>query len=314
VRIARHHTLRGLIRVLGSQLTSALMLVTLAACDVGPEALGGVETETTADPGAWSALIEAPWTLEAGTEGFFCALQTVETDLYIRAFRAEAPYGTHHTLLTVTEPKGPDGVFECGPGTLSDAMIFSSGVGTDDLVLPDGVAIRVPAGKQILLNLHLLNATPHPISGTSGTWIATLTQDQVVDEAEVLFAGTVDFSLPPGEDTSATGSCVFEEEATVLSLWPHMHGHGRHMLVEHHGSEGVETLHDGAFDFGHQLHHRIEPTTIGAGERIDVTCHWQNTSDQVVGYGDSSYQEMCFAALVRYPATSRSLYCDMPFG
>jgi hypothetical protein len=316
MRVAPQHHPRDPWRVLGRQLTSSLMLVTLVACDVGPEAMSGVaaQSQSQVDPAQWSTLIEAQWTLEAGTEGFVCALQTVKTDLYIRAFQAEAPYGTHHTLLTVTEPKGPDGVFECGPGTLSDAMIFSSGIDSGDLVFPEGVAIRVPAGKQILLNLHLLNASPEPISGISGTWIQTLDEHEVVHEAEVLFAGTVDFAIPPGGEASATGSCVFEEDATVVSLWPHMHGHGRHMTVEHHSPGGVDTLHDAAFDFGHQLHHSIQPTTIRAGERIDVTCQWLNTSDQVVGYGDSSTQEMCFAGLVRYPASSRSLYCDMPFG
>ena len=225
----------------------------------------------------------------------------------------DAPSGTHHTVVTMTEATGPDRVFDCDPGAMSDAMIFASGFGTDDLVFPEGVAIRIPAGKQVLLNLHLFNATTQPKTGTSGTRVQTLTEDEVVAEAEVLFAGTVDFAIPPQGEASATGSCVFESDATLLSLWPHMHQHGRYMAVEHHGPDGVTTLHDAPFSFYDQLNKPIEPRVIRAGERIDVTCHWQNTSDETVSYGDTSNEEMCFVGLYRYPATSRSLYCDLPF-
>ena len=106
---------------------------------------------------------------------------------------------------------------------------------------------------------------------------------------------------------------MFEEDATLLSLWPHMHQHGRHMVVEHVGLEGTSTLHDAPFYFNHQMNTLLEPTLVRAGERVDVTCQWSNPGAEAVRYGDSSTQEMCFAGLYRYPATSRSLYCDMPF-
>jgi hypothetical protein len=285
------------------------LLVVLAAC-------GGTADEQLvqhAAPGEWSTLIEADWTLEAGSEGFVCALLTVHSEVFVQGFRADAPPGTHHTLLTVTEPNGPDRVFPCGPGTLSDAMIFASGIGTGDLVFPEGVAIRVPAGKQLLLNLHLLNASSSSLSGTSSTLIRTLAADEVVDEAEVVFAGTANFSLPPNAPASATGSCVFEREATLLNVWPHMHQYGRHMVIEHHAAGGVTTLHDAPFAFGEQRNHPIEPTVVHAGERIDVSCDWRNTSSETIGYGESSSDEMCFAGLYRYPAFSRNLYCDLPF-
>jgi hypothetical protein len=196
---------------------------------------------------------------------------------------------------------------------MSDAMLFASGYGTDDLSLPEGVAIRIPAGKQVLLNLHLFNMYPESRSGTSATLIQTLNEEDVVAEAEVVFAGTADFAIPPNEEASATGSCVFEQDATLLSLWPHMHEHGRHMVIEHHGAHGVTTLHDAPYSFYDQTNEPIEPLVVRAGERIDVTCRWHNTSDEVVSYGDTSIEEMCFAGLYRYPAFSRGLYCDLPF-
>jgi hypothetical protein len=293
------------------KLVLCTLLGFLAACEVVAGDGPGQGMPDATAPDEWSTLIEVDWTLEAGTEDFICALRTIESDLFIQAFRADAPPGTHHTVLTVTEPHGPDRVFPCDPGTLSDAMIFASGFGTDDLAFPDGVAIRVPAGKQLLLNLHLVNPYPTPLSGRSGTLVQTVSAEDVVDEAEVVFAGTADFSIPPNTKKSATGSCVFEQDATLLSLWPHMHQHGRHMVVEHHGDHGVSTLHDEPFSFYHQVNKRIEPMVVRAGERIDVTCSWYNTSNETVVYGDTANKEMCFAGLYRYPAFSKGLYCDL---
>lgn len=300
-------------RTLGGQVMLLALLAVLVGCDgaAGDGVLHGAPDEGSQD--GWSTLIEADWTLEPGEEAFLCALVTVQKDLFIRGFRADAPWGTHHTVLTVTEPHGPDRVFGCDPGALSDAMIFASAFGTDDLVFPDGVAIRVRAGKQLLLNLHLFNASPEPLSGRSGTLIQTMDAHEVVDEAEVIFAGTVDFTIAPHEDASATGSCVFPQDATVIGLWPHMHQHGRRMEVWHHSTEGASKLHDAPFSFYDQLHKPIEPRVVRAGERIEVTCHWTNTSDETVQYGDTSNEEMCFVGLYRYPAFSPGLYCDLPF-
>jgi len=62
-----------------------------------------------------------------------------------------------------------------------------------------------------------------------------------------------------------------------------------------------------------QLNDPITPTLVRAGERIEVTCLWHNTTDETVSYGDTSSEEMCFAGLYRYPASGRGLYCDLPF-
>lgn len=292
-----------------------------AACDAGIEPADYIAAPSHGanDSAQWEVLVEAEWVVEPYAEAFICALHTVEADLLIHAFRSDAPVGTHHTVVTVTEPAGPDRVFDCDPGTLSDAMVYASASGTDDLALPDGVAIRVPAGKQILLNLHLYNTTTSPIRATSRTLVQVLEEAELAAEAEVVFAGTADFELPPNAEASATGSCVFTEDATVLSLWPHMHERGRHMVVEHvavqpdaedpSAADTVTTLLDAPFHVLDQTNHAIEPLVVRAGDRLEVTCHWTNDSDETIGYGDTAGDEMCFAGVYRYPAFSTGLYC-----
>ena len=66
------------------------------------------------------------------------------------------------------------------------AVLYASGVGTDALELPDGVAVKIPAGKQILLNLHLFNASDTPLEGTSGIEVNRIEPEKIQHEADMI--------------------------------------------------------------------------------------------------------------------------------
>jgi hypothetical protein len=59
---------------------------------------------------------------------------------------------------------------------------------------------------------------------------------------------------------------------------------------------------DGPYDFTHQLLYAIEPVQLAQGDRVEVECTYVNSTDRVVGWGDSTLDEMCFASLGLYPA------------
>jgi hypothetical protein len=272
---------------------------TLAACDGGD----------ASPPPVWRPLVALDWAVQPGEEQFQCAVATITEPTFVRRFRARAPSGTHHMLVTVAAGRGPEGAFACTPGTLSDVMLFASGVLSDELELPAGVAMRLPAESQVLLNTHLLNTSPLTLEGTSGVDIQTMPASEVLAEAEMVFAGPTGFALPPRATTTASGSCTFRQDASVSLLWPHMHTRGTQMRIVHHGPAGATVLHDAPYDFGHQRVYPIPPTRVAAGERIEVTCTWHNPGDEAVTFGDSTWDEMCFAGLVRYPAAAEGLYC-----
>ncbi len=269
---------------------------------------GGADARDDGVADGWHELVAAEWTVPPGREKFVCALATVPADTDIAAFRTVAPPGTHHALVTVTEPVAPDGVFECDPGALSDAMVFASGIATSDLILPEGVAMRVAAGKQVLLNLHLLNTTDALLHGRSAVVVRDAPRGAAL--AEMVFAGTVDIALPPGADAVASGSCTFHEDATLFEVWPHMHAFGTRMTVVHRSAGGAHTLHDGPYDVREQRHYPVGPVRVPRGDRVDVTCHWKNTSAVTIHYGNHAADEMCFAGLYRYPAAGAGLFCD----
>ncbi|HMJ12061.1 MAG TPA: hypothetical protein VK524_11640, partial [Polyangiaceae bacterium] len=172
------------------------------------------------DTREWRTIISGEWSMPESKEGYSCVRQTIQEDLIVNGFEAIIPLGTHHTLLTMGEPNAPDGLAPCTAGTNRTLSVFGSGVGTNPLIFPPGVAMRIPAGMQLLLNLHLFNTGRGELTGLSGTRISTVDESQVEHWAKGVLAGEVRFSLPPGQITTTTGYCTMDKDVTIFAVAP----------------------------------------------------------------------------------------------
>lgn len=255
----------------------------------------------------WTNLVDGTWQMTAGKEGYWCTRKTIKEDTYVKAFRAQAPEGTHHTLLLVTPGGAADGEESCG-ALLGANMIFASGIGTDDLLFPEGVAVKIPAGSQLLLNLHLFNTGNATLDGVSGVLVKTIAASDMKNEAEMIFGGPTNIQIPPNGSQTVEGSCVFPGTTTIWSVWAHMHKYGTNMKVTYEGASGSKVLHDGPFSFDEQINYLIDPVLVNAGEEVRIACTYQNPTSQTVYWGDSSNSEMCFAGFYRYPKLGKGCF------
>ena len=270
---------------------------------------GGAATSGTGAGGSsssdWEMLIDGEWSLEVGSEGYTCVVATVPEDMYVNAFRPVAPVGTHHTVLTQGATQD-EGVFPCGAGTNGENMLYGSGVGTEEEFLPPGVAVKLSAGDKLLLNLHLFNASGSVLTGVSGVEVQRIDPADVVHEARSVLAGTVSIAIPPQSEGSATGYCTIPSNVTIFGIGPHMHQLGTHMKVTALRDGGdSEVVHDAAYTFDDQRHYELSPfVELEAGDQVQVDCTYDNPTQQLVTFGDSSTAEMCFAGLFLYPASA----------
>jgi len=201
----------------------------LAAC--GSSDSGAPQSKapsTVAQASDWTTLLTGDWTEPPGSEGYTCVRQTVDKDYYVTGFEAINPLGTHHTLLTMGTANAPDGTAPCSAAENYLLSAFGSGVGTNPLQFPKGIVLKINKGTQLLLNLHLFNTTSHPMNGTSGTRIQTATEDDVVDFAEGILAGTIALDIPAGATKTSTGYCTMTSDVTLFAVAPHMHQLGIH--------------------------------------------------------------------------------------
>ncbi len=291
--------------------------------DTGPDA--DVTVAPDADNSDFSTLISRTWSIPPG-EQYKCVSVQADQDYYLNTFRPLGPVGTHHTVLSISDNLGgfgglQAGEYDCTAGSLALEMLFASGVGTDDLAMPGGVALKIEQGQWIHLNLHLFNTQPSGnLEGTSGILVKAIPAAQVVHEAEMVFAGDGTLQIPPNMAPGAvhieTGGCTFDEPATLMAYWPHMHQFGVHQKVTLTVDGTPMVLHDEAFTFTDQYNYPLAtPIEVDSGDSIQVECGFHNDTDIEVTFGDSSTKEMCFTGLYRYPKQALFLFeCTSDFG
>jgi hypothetical protein len=290
-------------------LWASLFLVACGGESAAPNgAAGTAGTGGNADSGSttlgWQDLISGSWQVPSGSEIYTCVRTTLDHDVSIRSFEAINPRGTHHTVLTVGPPSAPDGQTPCNSFEQHNTLIFGSGVGTNPFEFPEGVAVRLHAGQQLLLNLHLFNTSGADITGTSGTRALVVEPSEVTAEAESILAGTLSLTLPPKEETKTLATCTINSESTLFGVQPHMHQLGTHMKVVARVGGVDQVIHDGDYDFGEQPIYPMAPLKMGPGDTLHVECTHMNTTDAVVNWGESSKAEMCHGGVYRYPAAN----------
>ena len=257
----------------------------------------------------WSRLAEGSWALEAGSEDpRWCKKIVLQEDVYISALRPVHPAGTHHTTLSLVQDDGKEG---CAGGMFGAGLIYAAGAGTGELRMPKGVALKLPAGQAVLLNLHIYNSTPAPIAGTSGIEVIRAKREEITNEADILLSGPTNFSLPPSQQTTLKHTCAVANDQTVFTLFPHMHQLGKHIKTSVTVGGTSTVLHDGEYDFEEQYLLPVGPISFHAGDSITTECTYQNTGTTPVKFGESSDTEMCFSILFRYPR-GKSTFCTGP--
>ena len=207
-----------------------------------------------------------------------------------------APVGVPFTASTLSDPQDR---LEAH-GTTSDLLlVYAPGSSPDQW--PDGMAKFVPAGSDLVFQIHY---TTNGKAGSDRTSVG-LVFAKTAPRQRVLTLQLNDhaFIIPPGADNFRVEvQGTLPHDATLLSLFPHMHLRGKRFeydLVKPDGS--IETLLRVNYHFHWQLSYRLaEPRLLKAGTRLRAVAWYDNSRsnphnpdpDATVTWGDQTYQEM----------------------
>ena len=292
-------------------------VVVVAACGNGGGSSGDDDAQDAAvvipdvaiEPG-YEALILRNWQLNPGIEDYICKRIKIEEDVYVSAFKPIVPNGTHHAIVTISPNPGLVGDFDCTPNDHDRQLLFGGGAGTsEEMPFPPGVAIKLPKGSYVTLNLHVFNLSDTPISGTSGLQIKKMQASEVVHEADMMFLGTFELNIPPTNTMHMEpGSCSIPAEWYVFNLWPHMHKWAKHQKVTVRRDNGaIETLLDVDYQYTEQRNYPRQPLKLNINDEMRVECYYINDTNITqppgfeINYGDSALAEMCFTGFYKYP-------------
>jgi hypothetical protein len=207
-----------------------------------------------------------------------------------------APVGEPFTASTLTDPEEKRQAHE----TTSDLLlVYAPGSSPDQW--PDGMAKLVPAGSDLVFQMHYT---------TNGTADKDQTQIGLVfartpPEKRVITLQLNNHALliPPGaDDFRVEVEGTLPNDAVLLSLFPHMHLRGKRFEYDIvHDDGSVEVLLRVHYHFHWQLSYRLaEPRLLKAGTKLRAIAWYDNSKnnphnpdpDKLVTWGDQTSDEM----------------------
>ncbi|MDP2314565.1 MAG: hypothetical protein Q8P41_16805 [Pseudomonadota bacterium] len=305
-----------------------MILALLAACDSDLPATddtAAVDLRLTDADYPSPAANEEVWfgpevTIAPGADEMWCVVGTYtgpDVGIHTQVTYQNA-FGHHLVLMGMTSSPldHPDGeVFECTTSDqysmtdLEPLVLATSGYvgGTqleNEITMPEGMAVKLDSGQRYLIQAHYLNTGTEPFVARDALLMDYLDPDTEVDVWAAPFVlNKDDFSLPPGEATTASFDCEAEADWNALYLNAHMHEWGRSFTLERVLEDGNEPILDiPEWD----PYFRDAPPTnyyepgefwIHQGDVLRTTCNWFNDTDAVIEFP----HEMCDSVGLVYP-------------
>jgi Copper type II ascorbate-dependent monooxygenase, C-terminal domain len=207
-----------------------------------------------------------------------------------------APVGEPFTALTLNDPLERREAHE----TTSDLLlVYAPGSSPDQW--PDGMAKFVPAGSDLVFQMHYTtNGSSDQDQTSIGLVFARTPPRQRVITLQLNNHALI---IPPGADNfRAEVQGTLPNDATLLSLFPHMHLRGKRFEYDIvHDDGSVEVLLRVNYHFHWQLSYRLaEPRVLKAGTRLRAIAWYDNSKNnshnpdptKTVTWGDQTSEEM----------------------
>jgi mono/diheme cytochrome c family protein len=232
---------------------------------------------------------------------YFVTPTNFEEDVWIQA--AEARPGNravvHHIIVSFREPKSKG-----RQGGLGDGFLVGTAPGDMPLILRPGMAKRIPAGADLIWQMHYTPNGKETKDRSQVGFIVYRDKEPPRWTAQTRGISNGNFVIPPGDANHLVESgWVVLRDTLLLSFMPHMHLRGKDFEYRAEYPDGHKEvlLSVPRYDFSWQASYRLaEPVRLPKGTRIHCTAHFDNSASnpanpdpkKEVTWGDQTWEEM----------------------
>lgn len=246
--------------------------------------------------------------IEAGTEVQLCYfMEKLPEDIFITSLTSyQGPFGHHLVIFRAEKEETPGTVRDCTAA--SDMVNLSPVISSVNFGLqkfPDGMAIRVPAATQPLLQLHIVNTSDKPIRVRDAVHVNLVAQADVQLLAGFYGVSNIDFVLPPHATSETTFDCEVPRDMNLLLMGPHMHEWGTVFEATAGPIDNLKPVIDiqkwqaEMRDAPPVVEFPVDaPFVLKAGDVVRTHCIWNNTTTDNIIFP----HEMCATYGYYYPA------------
>jgi len=250
-----------------------------------------------------------------GTDVTYCsyldATITDETDVV--RFRGVQSMPGHHAILYAAKQTRPVDTHVCTEDDMINSRFIAAapGEGVGKLEIPDGLAFRIPAGTQLMIQTHWINATMHPADGQAVIYLTEQPSSpsrQVLDLFNVVLTN---FTIPAGKTVTASTTCTMKQDVQLFTITGHQHEFGSHVNILLDDGGNATSLWNNDWLPQYQstppetIYSVAQPLVLKAGQKMTVTCSWNNP-----GAVDLAFpREMCVGSGFYFPAVKGEIDC-----
>jgi hypothetical protein len=234
---------------------------------------------------------------------YFTTPTNFKEDVWIQS--AEARPGNravvHHIIVSYRDPKNQGR--QSGRG-IGDGFVVGTAPGDMPLMLPPGVAIKIPAGAELVWQMHY---TPNGKEAKDRSQVGLIFytgKEPPKRYAQTRGITNNTFVIPPDDPNYlAESEWVVPRDTLLLSFMPHMHLRGKdfeYRAIYPDGRSEV-ILKVPHYDFSWQTSYRLaKPLRLPKGTKIHCTAHFDNSKGnpanpdpkKEVTWGDQTWEEM----------------------
>jgi hypothetical protein len=227
------------------------------------------------------------------------------TDVWVNATQGFQSETGHHVIFFYTTTPVAPGTHVCAADEMGEfdfGLAASGGPTHLKFSLPGDLAVKIPAGSQIIVNHHYLNASTTPVAEAQ-TALNVFYADPSVPHTQSSMMVVVDTNLTVPVGASSYGvDCTVNQPYQTWMQIPHMHALGTHVAItDTPAATGVpqqlfdmDWQPDYAFDFNSVATTETPsaPFQFNTGDKIHIQCDYMNNTgaEQTFGY------EMCVLA------------------
>ncbi|MFO0751092.1 MAG: hypothetical protein U1F43_36270 [Myxococcota bacterium] len=271
----------------------------------GDPSLEGPMLPLPPEPG--QQLASLPYTLEGGDERYFCYTFTSPDEAVgITHVQNLAGKLVHHVVVFQSLVPEPEGFSECNVLFKPTWVpIWLAAKGSEGMQLPDGVTFKVAPHTQYVLQYHLLNARPTAVTERSGINLTYATDLAQYQTASAMIVGSLALDIPKDAlGFTQTNECISDRPLNVFAVLPHMHLLGKRLDFFTGPPDDVKPVYSiNPWNFDDQPFVPMS-LTIQPGDVLRARCTWDNTTGKDVGFGESTYDEMCMFLVYAWPMSS----------
>ena len=183
----------------------------------------------------------------------------------------------HHVVVYIREPGS---TWTHGPTKADILQVYAPGTAPE--IWPDGMAKLIPAGSDLVFEIHY---TPNGRKTLDQTRVAmTFAPSPPQKRVLTLQMANDRFAIPPGDpDYRVTVWGSLPNDTLLLGFFPHMHLRGKSFEFNHIRPDGQpETLlRVSHYDFYWQLSYRLaNPLPLPKGTRLEWVARFDNSAEQ----------------------------------